>query len=286
MSSIHCTDVCAGLNFSTMTLRPQWPQSRFCIVMARAFRRMCRRKVQSPSAHGLRQYLFPLNRIAATDCYPLSMDSMGQSGYPMLPATSWAVLGMLTFGEELTGSDLKTWADWSIGFFYWSPSVSQVYSELKKLEAQGFVSYRDVVEEGVRGRRLYAITESGLQAVTAWSRTSPVDEPVLKHGVLLRVWMGHLNDPDSLKTVLEQHIDNMEAKKERAASHAEHSKDEPGWSYSRLSLLWAHRYCQAEIDLARDLVGVVDEVAEQQARSAVDSNGMPRPIKPGRWRNR
>ncbi len=68
--------------------------------------------------------------------------------YPALPATSWAVLGMLTFGEELSGSDLKSWADWSIGFYYWSPSVSQVYTELKKLETLGFVSSREVSESG------------------------------------------------------------------------------------------------------------------------------------------
>lgn len=44
---------------------------------------------------------------------------------------------MLTFEEELTGNDLKKWADWSVGFFYWSPSISQVYAELKKLEESG-----------------------------------------------------------------------------------------------------------------------------------------------------
>ncbi|AYJ48323.1 PadR family transcriptional regulator [Rhodococcus sp. P1Y] len=206
--------------------------------------------------------------------------------YPTLPATSWAVLGMLTFGEELTGSDLKEWADWSIGFFYWSPSVSQVYTELKKLETQGFVSYRDVAEHGERGRRMYSITDSGLRAVTAWSRLAPVEDPVLKHSVLLRMWMGHLHEPEHLKVVLEEHITNMEDKKRRAAEHADHSKDEPGWAYSRMSLLWAGRYCQAEIDLARDLIELVDDAAEHYARSTVDPMGMPRPIKPGRWKHR
>lgn len=116
-----------------------------------------------------------------------------------LPATSWAVLGMLTFGEELTGNDLKKWADWSVGFFYWSPSISQVYAELKKLESIGFVESRVVSEPGVRGKRLYSITQSGTDAVRTWSREAPVEVPVLKHGVMLRLWMGHLNEPERLK---------------------------------------------------------------------------------------
>jgi DNA-binding PadR family transcriptional regulator len=214
------------------------------------------------------------------------MSSSDPRPYPALPATSWAVLGMLTFGEELTGSDLKEWADWSIGFFYWSPSVSQVYAELKKLETQGFVTFRDVAEPGARGRRLYSITETGLAAVTEWSSSAPVDVPVLKHGVLLRMWMGHLHEPDQLKSILEEHISNMEGKKLRAAEHAEHSKPEPGWAYSRMSLIWAGHYCQAEIDLARDLIGLVDETAERYSRSVADPMGMPRPVEPERWRSR
>ena len=67
-----------------------------------------------------------------------------------LPATSWAVLGMLTFGEELTGNDLKKWADWSVGFFYWSPSISQVYAELKKLESIGMTAVRKQFSPGLR----------------------------------------------------------------------------------------------------------------------------------------
>ncbi|GAA2882703.1 hypothetical protein [Streptomyces mexicanus] len=35
---------------------------------------------------------------------------------PALPASSWAVLGLLSFGEELSGYDLKKWADRSLRF--------------------------------------------------------------------------------------------------------------------------------------------------------------------------
>ncbi len=204
--------------------------------------------------------------------------------YPSLPATSWAVLGMLSFGEELTGNDLKKWADWSIGFYYWSPSVSQVYAELKKLETLGFVRSRVVSEPGTRGRRVYAITEDGLGAVRTWSREAPVELPVLKHGVMLRMYMGHLNDPDQLKAIVHDHIVNLEDKLRRAGEHADHSDREPGWAFSQMSLRWAERYFRAEIDLSRQLLDDIDEAAAQFARSDIDAQGMPRPRTPGSWK--
>lgn len=205
--------------------------------------------------------------------------------YPNLPATSWAVLGMLTQGEALTGYDVKKWADWSIGFFYWSPSISQVYAELKKLEALSLVESRVVSTPGERDRREYAITALGTTAARDWSREAPVETPVLKHGVMLRLWMGRLNEPEQLKELVRAHIVNMQGQREQAALRAEHSRDEPAWAYPTMSLTWATRYFDAEIDLARQLLDDIDEAAQQYALvERIDELGNPVPVAPGRWR--
>ncbi|MFI9531730.1 PadR family transcriptional regulator [Nocardia fusca] len=205
--------------------------------------------------------------------------------YPSLPPTSWAVLGMLSFGEELTGNDLKKWADWSIGFFYWSPSVSQVYGALEKLEELELVQSHVVADEGVRGRRLYRITDLGLRALRNWSRDAEVDMPVLKHGVMLRLWMGHLHDPDQLKTIVRRHIENLRERAQQAQVHADHSEPEPGWAFTQMSLRWSERYFAAEIHLAEQLLAEIDDVAARYRESTVrDENDMPIPRQPGRWR--
>lgn len=205
--------------------------------------------------------------------------------YPNLPATSWAVLGMLSFGEELTGNDLKKWADWSIGFFYWSPSVSQVYGALEKLEDLALVRSHVVADEGVRGRRLYGITDIGLRALRNWSRDSEVDMPVLKHSVMLRLYMGHLHDPDHLKELVRRHIENLRERAQQAQLHADHSEPEPGWAFTQMSLRWSQRYFAAEIELAEELLAEIDEAAARYRESAVrDENDMPIPRQPGRWR--
>lgn len=209
----------------------------------------------------------------------------GEPAYPNLPATSWAVLGMLTHSESLTGYDVKKWADWSIGFFYWSPSISQVYAELKKLETLGLVESRVISTPGERDRREYAITEKGTRAARDWSREAPVETPVLKHGVMLRLWMGHLNDPEHLKGLVRAHIENVEVQRAQAELRAEHSRAEPGWAFPTMSLTWAVRYFDAELTLARQLLEDIDVAAAELATVRCrDELGNPVPIEPGRWR--
>lgn len=210
----------------------------------------------------------------------------GADGYPSLPATSWAVLGLLTLGEQLTGYDLKKWADLSIGYFYWSPSVSQVYAELKKLENLGLAASEVVSEPGERGRRVYRITASGTRAIRNWSRDAQVEQPVLKHGLMLRMWMGHLNEPEQLKSLVRAHIENMELRRERARLHRDHASRDPAWAFATMSLVWAERYFQAEVDLARQMLDDIDAAAEEFTHVRTrDELGNPRPEVTGSWRD-
>jgi len=172
-----------------------------------------------------------------------------------LPTTSWAVLGMLSHADELSGYDLKKWADWSLQFFYWSPSFSQIYAELKRLEKHGYVTSRTVTsEDGVRGKRMYAITTSGRDAVAHWVNHSPVEAPVLKHSVLLRAWLGHLAEPERLREILTAHIDYAEKMRRRAAADAEGSDANPDWAFPSAVLRWCIRHYEAERRLAEDLL--------------------------------
>lgn len=207
-----------------------------------------------------------------------------ESAIPNLPPTSWAVLGMLSYDEEISGYDLKKWADWSLRYFYWSPSYSQIYSELKKLEQHGFATSRVVNDNGMRGRRLYTITPAGRKAVIAWSTTTPVDEPVLKHHVMLRVLFGHLSTPDRLKEILREHMSNLDEIEKRAAIDAKGAESEPGWAFSRIVLQWAQRYYATERELVRQLIDEIDGAAEtlEKAEHEVDVE-YPTPT-PGRWR--
>jgi DNA-binding PadR family transcriptional regulator len=184
----------------------------------------------------------------------------GAGAEPRLPATSWAVLGMLSFEQELSGYDIKKWADWSLKLFYWSPSFSQIYGELKRLERHGYVTSRTVMQDEVRGKRVYAITDSGREAARRWARDAAVEPPVLKHGVLLRVWLGHLTEPERLREIVAEHRDNSERRRAEAAVDVEAAHEETAWAYPELALKWAERYHEAERDLADKMLADLDEL--------------------------
>lgn len=205
---------------------------------------------------------------------------------PSLPVTAWAVLGTLSFGEGLSGYDIKTWADWSLNYFYWSPSFSQVYSELRRLEKHGYVrSEADVGE--VRNRRVYRITPDGLAALRQWAVTQDVDRPVLKHPTMLHLWLGHLNEPERLKALVNTHIAQMAELRDGAAARAESALREPSWAYTQIVMDWSARHYQAEIDLARDLLARIDEAAARfEAAEKQEGTGLPVPVDPGHWKRR
>jgi DNA-binding PadR family transcriptional regulator len=115
----------------------------------------------------------------------------------VLTATGYAVLGLLSFGESLSGYDLKRWADHSLRYFFWSPAQSAIYTELRRLEELGYVRALGP-SQGPRGRQRFGITATGRRALESWVASSQPAPRVVKDQTLLKVWLGHVANRDSL----------------------------------------------------------------------------------------
>jgi DNA-binding PadR family transcriptional regulator len=116
-----------------------------------------------------------------------------------LNATAASLLGFLLSGP-CTGWDLVQAVEGSIGNF-WNVTRSQVYRELRTLEAQGLV---EAGETGPRDRRPYAVTEAGRQAFRNWIAREPGDA-VIRFPLLLSVFFGEHVDPPVLRRYLALH---------------------------------------------------------------------------------
>jgi DNA-binding PadR family transcriptional regulator len=204
-----------------------------------------------------------------------------QHGKPNLAATSWALLGMLSYEYELSGYDIRKWIEWSMRFFYGSPAYSQIYTELKKLEQLGLVTSR-VEDGGTRNRRLYKITDAGLDAVTQWANEAPLDPPVLKHSALLRVTLGHLTNPARLKEILQEHLAYADEMHRNAAKEAKWAGADPSWAYARVALQWAERYYANERELTLKMIKELDEAEAAFPRAGDGAAKIPWPA-PEYW---
>lgn len=165
---------------------------------------------------------------------------------PELPATSWAVLGILSFEEELSGYAIKRWADQSLAYFYWAPSQSQIYTELRRLERLGLAVSRIERTHETKSRRMYAITDYGRVSMRRWADDIPSEPVMLKHPYMLRLWAAHNGDLDRLRAALRQHRDDALRRAEKAAAHARGSQREELWRFSGFALEWSERYYRDE----------------------------------------
>ena len=166
-----------------------------------------------------------------------------------LPVTGYAILGLLTFGDELTGYEIKQRADVTLRFYWVSPAMSQIYTELRRLTDHGLVR-ADARQEGGREVTSYAITEEGQSALKAWMDGTPAGFPVLKHPVLLRLLIGHATEPGSTRRMLHDYLAELDAARDDLGEVREalRGADQPGEPFRFPSLVadWGLDYFAAE----------------------------------------
>lgn len=92
-----------------------------------------------------------------------------------------------------SGYDLKERFQSSLGRG-WHAYDTQIYRELKRLEAGGYTTGEVVKGRSGPQRTLYTITPRGLQALQVWLST-PLDFTKMKDEFLLRVWTLELFPP-------------------------------------------------------------------------------------------
>jgi DNA-binding PadR family transcriptional regulator len=171
-----------------------------------------------------------------------------------LRTTAYALLGLLLFREETSGYELKQLADRTLRFFWFSPAMSQVYSELQRLLEAGLVSARRVPGPG-RGRttRLFRITPLGRARLVRWLEESEAEFPILKHSVALRLFFGHLTGAPHARELLQGYAERLRERVSELEAIRAAIQDDPGLGYPAMVAEWGLRYYEAESAIVRDL---------------------------------
>jgi DNA-binding PadR family transcriptional regulator len=164
--------------------------------------------------------------------------------------TSYALLGLLAFDAEtesvgLTGYELKQRADKTLRFYWVSPAMSQVYSELTKLAELGHVEVT-AKPRGWRVTRHYRITAAGHRALEAWLADMRPEFPILKHSVALRLMMGHLAGDDAMRRMLETYASDLEIRHGELAAVRKSLGDDESHRFAAMVADWGLAYYDAE----------------------------------------
>lgn len=103
------------------------------------------------------------------------------------------MLGLLA-QEPLSGYDIKLRMERRVGNF-WSARHSQIYPELARLEGEGMVMHRVVEQQDRPDKKVYTITDTGLDALKEWV-TMPVEPGVARDELVLKAYSVWLADPE------------------------------------------------------------------------------------------
>lgn len=105
------------------------------------------------------------------------------------------LLGLLTI-EPMSGYDLGQMVRASIGHF-WNESYGQIYPNLKRLAAAGFITGKTDRQKGRPARQVFFITKKGRERLAAWLAVEPQPE-VPRNELLLKLFFGVQASPQAV----------------------------------------------------------------------------------------
>jgi DNA-binding PadR family transcriptional regulator len=177
-----------------------------------------------------------------------------------LPTTSYAILGLFTFGE-MSGYDVLKGVEGSVGFF-WSPAKSQVYAELRRLQSLGYLSVREVEQQVRPDKRVYRITPKGGAALREWLETSEPEPDVVKIGFLVKVFFGGHMSREALLAQLKEYRRGAEEELDTFRDIERQIKDSDENFYPYLTLKAGLTHARASIRWADEVTKLVEERRE------------------------
>ena len=157
-----------------------------------------------------------------------------------------ALLGLLV-DRRASGYDLLKLFDGTMANV-WPASQSQIYTELTKLAADDLIT---VTEAGPRGRKEYALTDTGLAELRHWLTGTEPPRPVRNPALLRTFFLGVLT-PDQRRAYLE----GLAAHAEREHARLVRLRAETDWDggdlalYGAMALEWGLRFTQMRLDWA------------------------------------
>ena len=174
-----------------------------------------------------------------------------------MSTTSYALLGLLVFDSEtsehgLTGYELKQRADRTLRFYWVSPAMSQIYTELDRLSRNGYVEADDDTS-GKRPTRRFRITPEGRESLTTWLHTSEHEFPMLKHPIALRLMLGSLMGPGEVEAMLDGYVDAVTARRKELEAVREMLGDNQAVAYPARVADWGLAYYDAEVEIVEKL---------------------------------
>ena len=198
-----------------------------------------------------------------------------------------ALLGVIK-DTPLTGYDLVRHFQGTVGYL-WSAPQSQIYPELRRMEAEGLVEAK-VAPRGRRAqKRIYSVTEAGMAELRRWA-TDFVPLPAQRDPIMLKAAFFDLAPIESVREQLRAHIAQFQWRMEQWQAREDAIRErraelvevwlsrQPMEEHDNIIKFKIHALegliarARAEICWARNGLAVCDEIDARRASGSVASD--------------
>ncbi|NUK82192.1 PadR family transcriptional regulator [Streptomyces lunaelactis] len=121
-----------------------------------------------------------------------------------------AVMAALLEGEA-SGYDLAKGFDDSVANF-WMATPQQLYRELERMEGDGLITARVVEQERRPNKRLFSLTEAGLEAVRAYTAEFPSKPTAIRDELMVKVQCVDVGDTKAVRSAIAERMEWSTAK--------------------------------------------------------------------------
>ncbi|MER6961372.1 MULTISPECIES: PadR family transcriptional regulator [unclassified Streptomyces] len=121
-----------------------------------------------------------------------------------------AVMAALLQGEA-SGYDLAKGFDAYVANF-WMATPQQLYRELERMEADGLITARVVEQERRPNKRLFSLTEAGLEAVWAYTAEPPGRPTAIRDELMVKVQSVDAGDIEAVRSAIAERMEWATAK--------------------------------------------------------------------------
>ncbi|MFJ3670186.1 PadR family transcriptional regulator [Streptomyces sp. NPDC090106] len=121
-----------------------------------------------------------------------------------------AVMAALLEGEA-SGYDLAKGFEASVANF-WMATPQQLYRELERMEGEGLVSARVVEQERRPNKRLFSLTDAGLEVLRAYVADVPAKPTAIRDELMVKVQCVDIGDADAVRTAITERRERSAAK--------------------------------------------------------------------------
>jgi PadR family transcriptional regulator, regulatory protein AphA len=179
------------------------------------------------------------------------------------------LLGLLAI-ESMSGYDLGISIRASVGHI-WNESYGQIYPNLKKLAADGFVTSKTKRQKGKPDRRIYSITQTGLERLSKWLAVPPQPE-IPRNELLLKLFFGAQVSPE----LMIRHVELM-AERERTvlreltrleSEEISQMQQYPGAPYWKMAARFGQMELESHLLWAQETLDELHEMAGKQRNQA------------------